>query len=152
MGRILDATKQFFTEDNWPIREDDDSPMLTTKFSGDNGEWYCHARAREEEEQFTFYSVCTGKCPVEKRPMMAEFLSRANWGLVVGNFELDVRDGEVRYKTSIDVEDCEITPTLIKRCVYPNVLTMDKYLPGIMSIIYADTTPESEIQRIEGDA
>ena len=31
------------------------------------------------------------------RPAAAEFVARANFGMVIGNFELDMRDGEVRY-------------------------------------------------------
>lgn len=31
----------------------------------------------------------------------AEFLTRANYGLVFGNFEMDMHDGEIRYKTFV---------------------------------------------------
>ena len=36
---------------------------------------------------------------------VCEYLTRANYGLTVGNFELDHRDGEIRYKVSINVRD-----------------------------------------------
>jgi len=34
-----------------------------------------------------------------------EFLTRANYGLNIGNFEMDFQDGEIRFKTAIDVEE-----------------------------------------------
>lgn len=40
---------------------------------------------------------------------MAEFVCRANYGLVSGNFELDMRDGEIRFKRFAECEG--ITPT-----------------------------------------
>lgn len=81
---------------------------------------------------------------------MAEYLTRANYGLVLGNFEMDFRDGEVRYKTSIDVEGAEIVPGLIRNLVYANVITMDRYLPGLLSVIYGNLTPHEAITQVEG--
>ena len=43
-----------------------------------------------------------------------------------------------------------IKSALIKQLVYANVLTMDRYLPGIMAIIYSDTPPIDAINDIEG--
>ena len=60
-------------------------------------------------------------------------------------------DGEVRYKTSIDLGGTPLTAPVIKALVYSNVALMDRYLPGIMAIMYNDsTTPAAEIQKIEG--
>ncbi|MBP0018071.1 MAG: hypothetical protein J7647_10995 [Cyanobacteria bacterium SBLK] len=69
---------------------------------------------------------------------------------MLGNFELDFEDGEIRYKTSIDVESDRLTPALIKQIVYPNVMMMDEYLPGILAVINGDKTPREAIAQIEG--
>ncbi len=150
MGRIYDAMVQFFREDEWPFTEIQGKPILRTGFSGDNGQWACFAQAREEQEQFIFYSILQLRAPEEKRPAIAEFITRANYGMVIGNFEMDYSDGEIRYKTSIDVEGAELTFPLIRNLVYANVRVMDRYLPGIMQILYADVSPEEAIRSIEG--
>src|SRR5262245_1344418 len=110
---ILDALNAFFQEDGWPITQMEGRPVLRTAFKGDNGTWSCFAQAREEQQQFVFYSVCQTNTPEGKRPAMAEYLTRANYGLYIGNFELDFNDGEIRYKTSIDVTDTPLTASLI---------------------------------------
>jgi hypothetical protein len=69
--------------------------------------------------------------------------------MIIGNFEMDFEDGEIRYKTSIDVEGDSLSSALIKRLVYANVMMMDAYLPGIMSVIYGDVSPEDAITQIE---
>ena len=81
---------------------------------------------------------------------MAEFMTRANYGMIVGNFELNYEDGEVRYKTSIDIGDSDLSLMLVKQIVYPNVATMDLYLPGLMAVIYSDASPADAIAKIEG--
>lgn len=150
MGSIFDAMVQFFEEDDWNYHQVEGRTILRLGFSGDNGSWSCYAEAKEEREQFVFYSVLEAKAPEEKRPAMAEFLTRANCGMIIGNFELDYSDGQVRYKTSIDVEDDRLTTALVKNMVYMNVIIMDRYFPGIMKVIYADASPAKEIAKIEG--
>jgi hypothetical protein len=119
-------------------------------FQGENGTWVCYAHAREEQKLFIFYSVCQVNAPEDKRMAVAEFLTRANYGLLIGNFELDFNDGEIRYKTSIDVEGDRPSPALVQQLVYANVLTMDRYLPGIMTVIYGSASPAEAIAEIEG--
>ena len=96
------------------------------------------------------YTVAPVKVPEEVRSDVAEYLTRANYGLRIGNFELDYRDGEVRYKTSLDFEGAELLPPLIRNTVYPSVNTMDRYMPGLMSVIYGGKTPFEAIEDIEG--
>jgi hypothetical protein len=150
MGKILDEIRKFFKDDQWPFTEMEGKTILRTGFSGKNGKWTCFAQARETQQQFIFYSVCPNAAPEDKRPVAMEFITRANYGLVIGNFEMDVTDGEIRCKTSIDVEGGELTHVLIRQVVYSNVMTMNKYLPGLMSVLYANVSPEQAIHTIEG--
>lgn len=48
---------------------------------------------------------------------VAEFIARGNFGIVIGNFEIDFSDGEIPYKTSIDVKGDRPSFALIKRLV-----------------------------------
>ena len=102
-----------------------------------------------EQQQFVFYSICPVNAPENKRLAVAEFITRANSGMIIGHFELDFTEGQIRYKTSIDVEDDSLCSALIKRLVYANVMMMDAYLPGIMSVIYGEVTPLDAIAQIE---
>ncbi len=147
---IFDTMHTFFKDDDWPISQVEGHPWLRMNFRGTNGRWLCLAQARDEQQEFLFFSICDVNTPEDKRQAMAEFLTRANYGLYLGNFEMDFRDGEIRYKTSIDVEGDRLTAPLIKSLVYANVALMDRYLPGIMSVIYAGTPPLEAITRIEG--
>ncbi len=38
---------------------------------------------------------------------------------------------------------------MFRNLVYPNVRMMDRYLPGIMRVIYGGATPEQTIAEIE---
>jgi hypothetical protein len=148
-GQIFETMVKFFEADDWNFTPLPDQPVLSTGVSGKNGKWRCYAKAREEQSQFLFYSVCDTNVPEHKRPDIAEFLTRANYGLLIGNFEMDYNDGEVRYKTSIDVEDDDLSMELIRNMVYANVTMMDRYLPGMMAVIWGNVAPLEAIKMVE---
>ncbi|HEY9747696.1 MAG TPA: YbjN domain-containing protein [Allocoleopsis sp.] len=91
----------FFTEDDWSFTKVQGEPILHMAFQSENGTYSCCAKIRENEEQFVFYSICPLVIPEAKRGAIAEFITRANYGMIIGNFEMDFEDGEIRYKTSI---------------------------------------------------
>lgn len=149
MGPIMEAAIKFFNEDEWSYTQVEGRDALSMSFAGKSSTWTCYARAEEEKQMFLFYSYCPVKSPENKRPLLGDFLTRANYGLFIGNFEMDYNDGEVRYKTSIDVEGAELTSPLIKRIVYDNLAVMDKYMPGVMSVIYGGASPTEAIAEVE---
>jgi hypothetical protein len=85
----------------------------------------------------------------EKMRDVAEFITRANRGMRIGNFELDFDDGEVRYKTSLDVEGGELTNKMIDNLLRANLTTIDRYFAGMMELIYGEKTPSDIIKKIE---
>lgn len=149
MTDLFDTVAAFFEEDGWPVTQLQDRAVIQTGFQGESGQWNCYARVREEAEQFIFYSVCPVNAPEDMRPWVAEYLTRANYGLFLGNFEMDFEDGEVRFKTSIDVEGGEITKGLVRQLVYANIVMMDRYLPGLMKVIYGGLSPSDAITEVE---
>ncbi len=148
-GSIFKAIVEFFKQDDWDFTCLDNLPILSLGFSGKNGRWMCYAQARDDQQQFVFYSVCPLNVPEARRPAVAEFITRANYGMIIGNFEMDYTDGEVRYKTSIDVEGVGLSAPLAKQMVYANVLIMDRYLPGLMAVMYGSEAPRDAVERIE---
>ncbi len=139
--QIFNALVEFFEEDEWDFQWMEGASVLSMGFSGKNGKWQCFAQAREAQQQFVFYSVLPINVPPEKRQKVAELITRINYGMVIGNFEMDFDDGEVRYKTSIDVEGAELTPPMIRQMVYANIIITDRYLSAVMRTIYSDITP-----------
>jgi hypothetical protein len=149
MGDIFDTMVEFFQQDNWNFEQVADQPILKMGVSGKNGKWVAYAQSREEQDQFVFYSVCQMNTPEERRRPVAELLTRINYGLVDGNFELDFRDGEVRYKTSIDVENDRLSTALVRNLVVLNLQMMDRCLPSIMAVMFGGVAPEIAAQQVD---
>ena len=149
MSEIFDVMQKYFTDEEWYFMQMNNQPILQMSFQGKNGKWTCYAQVNETQSIFFFYSVCPVNCPPEKRSTVGEFLTRANYGLKVGNFEMDYTDGEIRYKTSLDVENDRLSHALVSNHVNANLLTMDHYISGILMVIYGDISPIDAIDKIE---
>jgi hypothetical protein len=140
---------QFLEEDDWYPQQLEDKTIYRMGFSGKNGQLTCFAQIRVDLEQFLFYTIAPVKVPEEQRVAVAEYITRANYGLRIGNLEMDFSDGEVRYKSSLDFEGQTLTPQLIKLAIYPAVQTLDRYLPGLMAVVYGGKSPTEAVAEIE---
>jgi hypothetical protein len=149
--RGFEAVGRFLEEDGWHPQQIAENFVYRVYFAGQNGELACFAQTRVDLEQFLFYVVMPVRTPEEQRLPMAEFITRANYGLRIGNFEMDFDDGEVRYKASLDFEGEALTDNLIRGVIYPAVQTMDRYLPGLLAVIYGGKTPEEAVREVEAD-
>ena len=146
---IRDAFGGFLKVTGWEVDEEIGGQTLKINVRGKNGNWVAHAIPIEDANQALFVSICPIQAPESKRASMAEFITRANFGLRMGNFEMDYNHGDIRYKTSIDVEGTSLTHPLVQQLVTINLEMMDRYLPGIMRVIEKDMVPEEAINLVE---
>jgi hypothetical protein len=151
IGPIFQKVLDFFQEDGWPFEQLEDEEILRLEYEGENGKWRCYAHVIEERQRFVFLSSLAGYVPKLMRLEASEYLTRANFGMEVGNFEMDFSDGTVRYRTSVDVEGGELTPVMIKNLVYVNIAVMDQYLPGLTKVVKDGMEPEKAIDEVEAE-
>jgi hypothetical protein len=146
--KIADAVKAYLDEGDWNYKEVQDG-VFGGGLSGDNSNYQFLCITDEESRTFRFYLNINQAIPDDKRPLVSEFLTRANYGLMIGNFELDFTDGEVRYKTSTKVLDGELSANSIDYLIGVNLHTIDRYFPGIMKVCYSDASPEVACALVE---
>lgn len=70
------------------------------------------------------YSVHPELVAPERRPALAEWLVHENYDIVVGAFEMDVEDGEVRFRTAIDTTGDRLSDALFERLLVANLAEM----------------------------
>ena len=85
------------------------------------------------------------------RPTAAELLTRANYNLLLGNFEMDMKDGEIRFHVTHMIEDGGLTQSAIDKAYSATLFTMDRYFPALMQHIHAGYTPEDAVFHAELD-
>ncbi len=140
----------FFDDQSWPLADVEPDELWETAFEGEHGVWPCRVHCYAADRRLVFISAFAGLVPEDRLGAMGEFCNRANFGLAVGNFELDYDGGEVRFRTSLDAAESSADIELIRNVVVANVITFDQYLPGIEAVLEG-TDPARAIALVEND-
>lgn len=146
---LLARARAYLEGSGWDVEQHPDEPLLRTVAEAPAGVWTCYVKARADEEQLVFYSVAPRKAPETTRAAVGEFLHRVNYGTIIGNFELDCDDGEIRFKTSIDVEGEALTDVQLEQLTTFNVRSMGRYLALVDQVMDGVVSPLDAIARVD---
>lgn len=146
---ILAIAEAAFEERGIDWQDTTDDEVIRAEVSGENGSWAVFAVGRERDGRCTVYSQVPWNAPEERRGEMAEAITRINFGLPIGNFEMDYSDGEIRFKTSLDVGDDRMTTALFEGLFEPNMATMDHYLPALEAVRDGRESPADAVRSVE---
>lgn len=102
-----------------------------TELPGAEQSYTCYLQVDPELGQVVFYGIVPHTVPPEDRVESAVALAAVNYGLAVGNFELDLTDGELRFSTGIDVSGTRLDPVVLERMVDHAVEMLDAYTPTL---------------------
>lgn len=117
---------------------------------GPKGMLMCTFELLADIEQFVFYAVPGVTAPEADPTPVLRYLARANYGLRLGNFECDLDDGEIRFKSSLNFAGEPLSTHQVANVVLPAIETVDKYLEGLAGVIAGACTPEEAIEQAEG--
>lgn len=132
---MLKTVKEYLKKNEWHFSQVKDKDVFLFGIAGVNGSFQCIADINEEEHKFLFFSVCGANSPLEKRETILGLLNRINYNLLIGNFEMDFEDGEIRYRTCISYEFITPSIDIVDELIMTNIITMDRCLPGIIGVI-----------------
>ena len=78
-----------------------------------------------------------------------EFISRANNGILNGNFELDSKTGSVRYKIFVEFGDQIPSKKTILHTLHIAVSMVELYIDGLLKVITGAASAQAAIDEIE---
>ncbi|HEX8393359.1 MAG TPA: YbjN domain-containing protein [Longimicrobium sp.] len=133
---------------DWSYTESE-SDGLVCEMAGEHTVYSFLFRVDEKLEIVCCYARVGFRVPPDKRLQVCEVLTRANYGLRVGNFEMDMEDGEIRYKASVDMEGGVLGETMVQNLVRASVAGFDRYYPAVMRVVYAGTSPAEAVADAE---
>ncbi|CAB9522269.1 Pfam:DUF1790 [Seminavis robusta] len=96
----------------------------------------------EADKKFHFYIKAPASVPEDKRTQAALFITWVNYGLSIGNFEMDLSDGEVRFKSSNHLLGSELSTEMVGHTVALCVKMIDQFFPGLMGVVYGGKDPK----------
>ena len=102
------------------------------------------------DDYYLVYLVSPIGGDVDDLGELLKYLTMVNYGLANGNFELDMADGEVRYKIYVSCRDlAELPEAIIASSIYVGCAMMDRYGNGIAALALGFSDAATEIQKAE---
>jgi len=151
LSKIIEAVQEQLTRDDWHFEKVEGQDIIRCAVSIKNTSFKLFFRANEEAERLTVCCVSPNEVPADKRGIVAEYITRANYGLVMGNLAMDMSDGEVHSRAGIDVEGGELTPRMVGSILNCVLALMDAYYSGLMAILYSGQTAIDAIKLVESE-
>ena len=146
---VLAFFARYLDELKWNYHRALERPALYSGFNGDRAVWNFNMTASETQSGLFLLSVNSflpNKAPVALRKAIAEVLTRINFELSLGCFEMDYPQGEIRFRTNVVLPGGDITPGIIEHLVRSNLCLVEERFPQITSVLYGQATPEAAIQ------
>jgi hypothetical protein len=122
---------------------------IRTDLRGEVAVYRIVARVEAEAELFQVFGYSPLRIPEGCRLAIAEAVTRANYGLRIGKFELDLDDGELRFQAAQILVYESVGEEVIDRMIGTAISMLDMYLPSFLSVIYANELPQDAIRRVE---
>lgn len=146
---LVKQMQDFLFDPDWGFGPGPTDSTLVSHFEGDNGSFIVALSIREDAQQLAFYAYAPDTTPEDRLGAMMELVTRANHGMIVGNFELDLADGEVRFKVAVDVEGLEDPTLVVKNHLAAALTTLDQYFPAIVAVQTGEADPADALARVE---
>jgi hypothetical protein len=121
---------------------------FSLRYAGDQGDWRVIVDVGEGSNgrRLLVYSIYPVRVPEGKRPVVAELITRINYGLLIGSFEMDWSDGELRIRTAMPLEEGDFTDKQLEHLFYGNLALANRYLAGVCGAAFGNVTPEVAIE------
>jgi hypothetical protein len=136
----------YLTTRSFPYEDHGDG--IVTDVATDTASWTVIFDIRVKQQQLMVYSIVPVEVPPERRTEVALYLTRANFGLAIATFELDLDDGTVRVRTGVDLEGAEVSDPIVDHILLANIMCVEQYFDGLRSVIDGDD-PVAAIERTE---
>jgi len=136
-------------EDGWQYDMPDEN-VLRLYFQGSNTNLQAQINFQPDREAILAMILLPQKVPLEDARLMCEMIARINYELLFGNFEIDVDTGELRYRTSMPVDDAPFFKNQFRTIFYTAFKTTDRYYPALMSVLFGNRSPDQAMRDIEG--
>ena len=157
MRQAINAVREMLNSNGWKYSFDDEKNRFSlsfkskSKLSSVDIRISVRARSNDENACLRIYSYGYVDLHADEDCMadVCEYLTRANYGMAIGNFELDHNDGEIRYNVSINSVDALPGDDALDDLVTIPVMMFDRYGNGLLAVSMGMMSAKDAVEQAE---
>ena len=136
MNDVLEQIRNFLEEIEGKYYYDENKKIIGFQVSTESKLRLIHYRIVVDEYGYTVCATVPVNADKDTRLSVMEYITRINYMLRNGSFEMDLSDGEVRYKCYFLIKDLDKIPqTMIEESILLPKLMYDRYGDGLAALI-----------------
>ncbi|MCH1781403.1 YbjN domain-containing protein [Psychrobacter glaciei] len=156
---IVDCLKQYFNDKQWHYTHY--RPQTSGDKSSDNQTTHHLSlrmrhkqlncgylfRVQEKTKLLAVYGILPFLIPESHQSAAMLLITQINYDMLIGNLEMDVNDGEIRYKHAVDVETVGINDEIIEHLLQ-SVIAMTTVANELFSDLLNNQDPAEDMQTL----
>ncbi|WP_457857474.1 YbjN domain-containing protein [Psychrobacter pulmonis] len=156
---IVNYLKQYFDDQQWhynhyrpksSVSDNNDSQQshyLSFRMRNKNLDCGYLFRVQEHNNLLAVYGILPFLIPESHQSAAMLLITQINYDMLIGNLEMDINDGEIRYKNAIDVEAVGMDESTIDHLLQ-SVIAMTTVTYEIFSELVNNQNPATELQEL----
>ena len=148
---IVDFLKQYFDDKDWPynhyqpkIRDSQKSHYLSLRMRNKQLDCGYLFRVQEKNKLLAVYGILPFLIPESHQSAAMLLITQINYDMMIGNLEMDVDDGEIRYKNAIDIEAVGLDDDILEHLLQ-SIIAMTTVAHEIFSDLVNNQDPAEEL-------
>ena len=132
---ICQAITDFLDSDGWHYELDEERELIHfgVDIKGKLRSTKVYVDLRKDK--YLVFSTVSLKADEDCRAELRDLINRINYGMIFGNFEMDDRDGEVRFRMAVDCKNCIPNRNVIENSIVIPVLMVQRYGDALLAVM-----------------
>lgn len=142
---IARCITDYLDADDWNYQLDEQKELIRMNLTLNNKMKKVHIVIDLRDDKylvFMSYPLYAEHEDKEQMMQMSDLLTRINYSLMFGCFEMDHRDGEVRFRLAVDCEDSLPSREIVKNSIMRAAATCNRYGNAIVQVMMGVATGE----------
>lgn len=151
---IVDVLKHYLNEKQWhytyyrpKTHDDQQSHHLSLRMRHQQLNCGYLFRVQEKNKLLAVYGILPFLIPETHQSAAILLITQLNYDMLIGNLEIDVNDGEIRYKHAIDVEAVGINNEIIDHLLQ-STIAMTTVAHELFSNLVNEQDPAEDLQTL----
>lgn len=148
---IKGAIEQYLKDDEWNYTFDEEREIIRCGINLRNRLKECRIIVDIDETKYLSLALINLNCDEEHRVELAKLLTLINYGLMIGNFEMDFNDGEVRYKVATNCKECIPSKSVVEDSMMIPAVMFEQYGDAILDVMFGYKTADEAYASTQND-
>jgi len=144
--KISESVVKFLIAEDINFSQLGDKTIYRVSLEGKRGTFCTYIDVDEDNEHIECITRCPLRATEDTKADVLRLFAHVNLRLAVGHFDIDLADGDIRFRTSIFAGSSELDPDLIKHLVFMSMTAMDMFIPVIASVICSKIGAEDALR------